>query len=284
MFPKIIPRVALLRSALPAILIVLVLSPVAMPVRAQENVRDLLRMAGMEEQLAGVLPALRQQIERLPLPKPEMRAAFIDAAEACFAPEPMFDALVAKLQPRVSDVDLASFREFYATPLGQTLLDTDRPVPSEADPRAAERAGERILVSLAAEDPERLRLYQRLLDSSGYVDDMVAISLNIGSAVYQGMRSAMRDKMILPEDAFREKLRQAEPRVRAQVGKAILAELAYAYRDLTMDDLREIAVSADRPEAVRFRIAFTEALGAVLETQARGFGEGVVALLAERKL
>ncbi|KPP87686.1 MAG: putative protein conserved in bacteria (DUF2059) [Rhodobacteraceae bacterium HLUCCO07] len=137
--------------------------------------------------------------------------------------------------------------EFYATPLGQRLVEAENRVHMQGDDNLKREEGERILSRLRERDDPRIGYLERMNAAIDASDNAVAAVLEIQ---FRFLMAASASGLIdgpLDADALRALLRENEEEMRARMRESTLVNSAYAYRDFSDEDVRTYARALEEP-------------------------------------
>lgn len=236
------------------------------------TVADINRLSGMDATLDAAQSAMGTASSQLTKSMPaKARSAFRSAAADAFNAQRMRAGINSRMQGKLSQGDLAQLAEFYASPVGRRITSAEisaaRTSLSPATAKSAIGAWQRLNTT----DPARASLYRRLLRSTHAEQRASLIALSSVNAMFDGMSRAINDPTF--NRVMRPLAAQYRTELRTQLPLILGAGTTYAYKSLSMDDLRAYAAFVETGPARRYYSAATSALGPVLATEARRFGE-----------
>ncbi|AMY01094.1 DUF2059 domain-containing protein [Mesorhizobium ciceri] len=249
------------------------------PASAQ-TLEEINKASGFHEMLAGLGPSIVAGIKSVPGPE-KVKEALSAAAEGAFDADRMEKAVEARMTGRLQPVDLTDLAAFFDSPLGRRVTALEI---QASDPQAVGRKkieGPKILGGLQAGDPARLALYRKIVDDTSAVDMAEAIALNMGYAMVSGMLAAAGQP--LSDQQIMVLVHKQAGNLREKAEKGIMEGNAFAYRDLSLDDLRLYAAFLASPAGSHYYDRMQTALGAVMTDEARSLGQRFFVALGYRK-
>ena len=155
------------------------------------------------------------------------------------------------LEQTLDDGDLNHAVEFYASDLGQRLVEAENASHMIEDDSAKTAEGEAIIAGLVESGSERLELFKRMnraIDSTG--SSLRAIQ-EIQFRFLMAASAAGIVDLRMDTDELRGVLRQQESEMRIVLQRSALAGAAYTYRDFGEDDLLAYAEALETPQMAR---------------------------------
>lgn len=141
--------------------------------------------------------------------------------------------------------------EFYATPLGQRLVEAENRVHMEEDDTAKREEGARIVAALREEGSPRIGYFERMNAAIDASDSAVRAILEIQ---FRFLMAASESGVIdgpLDAGALRALLWENEDEMRDRMAASTLANSAYAYRDFSDEDIRAYTRALEAPPMQR---------------------------------
>jgi hypothetical protein len=110
--------------------------------------------------------------------------------------------------------------------------------------------------------------------------------MNVSRAIAIGMAAADEKTITLPPEAVEaidSALEKMRPALTAQLKAKMLLHLAYAYRDASVEELRQYLVFATSPAGKRYHDAVLPAMNKVLVKAGGEFGHGLMRELGKER-
>ncbi|TPK70870.1 DUF2059 domain-containing protein [Mesorhizobium sp. B2-4-15] len=258
-------------------LVLLIAGTVAAPA---QTISDINKANGFHEMLAGIGPSVVTGIKSVPGPQ-KVKEALSAAAEGAFDADKMEKAIEARISGQLQPAELTDLAAFFASPLGKRVTGLEI---QASDPQALERRkieGPKILAELQAGDPTRLALYRKIIEDISAVDMTEAMTLNASYAVVSGMLAAAGQP--LSDQQIMALVHKQAGNVREKAEKRIMENTAFAYRDLSLDDLGLYEAFLASPAGSHYYDQMQVALGAAITDEARSLGQRLFVALGYRK-
>lgn len=246
------------------------------------TLREINSINGFDQAVQQYRPMVAKAIDNIPGQKPEpLVDGWQHAVSATFDPTTMIPEIEALMSPKLSQSDLTTLFAFYDSDFGRKISALE--VAAQARQARGERLeeGAAIYATLAEKDPERLALYTRLIDGLQAVDVGEATALNVTYAMVSGMMGAA--KQPATDDQIAAIVKNATPTLREAVEEACRSSTAYAYRDLSIEDLRRYVEFLETPEGRRYYAVGMNSLGKVVTSEALKFGHSLMVAMGQRK-
>lgn len=264
--------------------LVAVLLSLAVPAYAQSTptLRDIHRINGFDEAVAELEYSFRGALDQYPGAKPERLVdAWRVAQEGAFDTERLIPELEAVVAGRLKPEEIAVLLDFFKSDLGMRIsrMEIAATRPEVQETKDAEGAA--LYARLATEDPERLALYTRLIDTLQSVDVGEAIALNMTYAIVSAILGAANQPAT--DEQIAAVVRQNTATLRADIEKHAASNTAWIYRDVGMEDMRRYAAFLETPEAKRYYATILLAFDRVFTAEARAFGNKLMIALGQRK-
>lgn len=185
----------------------------------------------------------------------------------------MMRTIEARVAGRISQADLTSLAEFYNSPVGRKAVAAEIAAARGNSPsRLAE--GLRLHNQVSAREPARLALYRRIVRAVRMEAIVAEFSDAVVDSMIAGMGAAIDDPALRRQ--FLSTLRQFRAAQRTQLGTALNAGVAYAYRRLTIEDLRAYAEFLESPPARRYYGVVVPAVRSVMASESRALGQALI--------
>lgn len=240
-----------------------------MDARAQ-TISEINKANGFHEMLVGIGPSITTGMKSVPGPE-KVKQALSDAAEGAFDADRMEKAIEARMSGQLQPAELSDLATFFASPLGKrvTALEIQASDPQAVERRKTEAPA--IVAGLQSNDPARLALYRKIMDDVSAVDINEAVAMNMGYAMVSGMLAAAGQP--LSDQQIMALVQKQAGNFREKAEKEIVEGTAFAYRDLSLDDLGLYEAFLASPAGSRYYDRMQTALGAVMTDEARSLGQ-----------
>jgi hypothetical protein len=215
----------------------------------------------------------------------KMLAAIDPAASAAFAPETLKGNFLLAIDRKLTNADLDRLLAFLKSPLGvrMTALEQASKAPDK-QARVRKMAGE--LLERLKNDPERVKLLQRMDSALGITEFATDIAFNVGRTAAIGMAAADEKTVILPGEAINAinaTLQRLRPAMAQQVKKQILLSMTYTYREASIPGLRQYLVFLTSPAGKRLYGVLVPAMNTVLTKAGSEFGHALMRELGKER-
>lgn len=194
-----------------------------------------------------------------------------------FDAELLHKRLAQALEGRLSDAEQATLGQFFESDFGQrmTRLERDAALLNPSSQLAAIQRGEKLLVTASAIRSTQVDRLMELVSaeiSSAMVGQSVrALLLGLSVSHQQG-------EITVPWQEIDAQVEAMMPTMKADIGRTQRAMMAYAYRDLTDDELDRYVEFLGTPPAQKFYAVAAYAVGRIVTGGMAEFG----AALADR--
>lgn len=223
---------------------------VAAPTRAadRERLEAFLEVTGFGVALDSIALSAAGAPAMLGLSASDFGLGWTALAGEVFAPEKMREMGLEILGVAMDDEMLGHAAEFYASDLGQDLVDVENAAHLHEDDDAKRAEGEALLAQMGAERVEVLREMNVAVDSAGSgVRAVQEIQVRfLMAASYAGVLANEID-----EEMLRAVLAESETELRESLQASALANAAYTYQTLSTEDLRAYVAALEHPTMAR---------------------------------
>jgi hypothetical protein len=248
----------------------------------QPTIQSINDINGFHDFFAAIKRSFQDGFDEFPGPKPEKLVdAWVVASEEAFDADRLVAAVGARMAGKLTDAELRELYEYFSSPLGLKVSALEIANAKAGDTKAREVEGERIFKDLAAKDPERLALYNRMLEGLGAVDFAEVVTLNMTYGMVAGMFAAAETPVT--DEAMLALVKQATADTRQTSEKVIQADTAITYRDLPNEELEKHVEFLETPAGARYYELSLQAVDQVLSEEAREFGNRLFEALGMRK-
>ncbi|WP_170760619.1 DUF2059 domain-containing protein [Ruegeria lacuscaerulensis] len=237
------------RIALPCSLLLLALSAWSSPSAAagRERIEAFLTTTGFDVALESIALASASAPQMLGIDPGGFGSDWARLTEEVFDTEDMHETAVSILEQTLSDEALAHAVEFYASDLGQRLVEAENDSHMIEDEDAKQLEGQEIVAELIQQGSKRvesLKRMNRAIDSSGTaLRALQEIQLRfLLAASASGVI-----ELQLNADELRQMMKQNEAGMRQALQLSALAGAAYTYQDFSDADVIAYAEALEEP-------------------------------------
>lgn len=215
---------------------------------SRDRIEAFLEVTGFDVALESIALLASDAPAMLGMQADDFGADWSRVSREVFDTDRMHDMAIGILGEALSDDLLAHAATFYASPLGQRLVEAENASHMVEDDEAKLSEGQALVAeAVAAGDPriEILRDLNTAVDGSGTaVRAVQEIQVRfLMAASYSGVLDAELD-----EEALRAALRQGEAELRVSIQMSALASAAYTYQGFSDEDLRAYLDALEQPE------------------------------------
>lgn len=237
------------RSVVPllALLVALVLIPVSSAAANRDRIEAFLNTTGFDVALESIALASGSAPEMLGIDPDGFGSDWTRLTEEVFDTELMHETAVSILEETLSDEALAHAVEFYASDLGQRLVEVENAAHLNEDEEAKQQEGQEIVADLVQDGSPRVEQLKRMntaIDASGTsLRALQEIQLRF---LLAASASGVID-LQLDADELRLMLRQNEAGMRQALQLSALAGAAYTYQDFSDAEVEAYAEALEQP-------------------------------------
>lgn len=228
-------------------LFVLILVPVQAFAANRDRIEAFLTTTGFDVALESIALASGSAPQMLGIDPEGFGSDWTRLTKEVFDTEVMHETAVTILEQTLSDDALAHAVEFYATDLGQRLVEAENASHMIEDEESKNREGYEIVGSLMQEGSQRvesLKRMNRAIDSSGTaLRALQEIQLRF---LLAASASGVID-LELDENEMREMMKRGEAGMRQSLQMSALAGAAYTYKDFSDADVDTYVEALEQP-------------------------------------
>lgn len=195
-------------------------------------------------------------------------------AREVFDPELLHNRALDLLSQLLSDELLHAGADFYATELGQRLVEVENHA-HETDYASRQAEGARLVADLSRSNPARIEALGAMNDTVGNDDLTIAGLVEMQTRFILAAQMAGSQKLDLSEPELRQQLQQLAKSGLPEMRRSGVVSAAWTYRDISDSDLMDYLAALQTPEMtelylvlnkVQFQVMveFYEKLGARL--------------------
>ncbi|WP_412554687.1 DUF2059 domain-containing protein [Shimia sp. MIT1388] len=211
------------------------------------NVEAFLKVTGFDVAIDSIALSATSAPDLLGMNQGDFGAQWTTVAEDVFDTELMQNRALDILEATLEDDLLAHAAAFYASDLGQRLVEVENS-SHMADDEEKELVGNAMLADLEAKDDPRIDLFRRMsvaIDPNDIGPQaMTEIQVRfILAASYAGVIDLRTD-----EDGLRALLNENAEEMAEAIETSSLANAAYTYRDFTLEELVAYTEALEHPD------------------------------------
>jgi len=211
------------------------------------NVEAFLKVTGFDVAIDSIALSATSAPDLLGMNQGDFGAQWTTVAEDVFDTKLMQNRALDILEATLKDDLLAHAAAFYASDLGQRLVEVENS-SHMADDQEKELVGNAMLADLKAKDDPRIDLFRRMSVAIDPNDigpkAMTEIQVRfILAASYAGVIDLRTD-----EDGLRALLNENAEEMAEVIETSSLANAAYTYRDFTLEELVEYTEALEHPD------------------------------------
>lgn len=211
------------------------------------NVEAFLKVTGFDVAIDSIALSATSAPDLLGMNQGDFGVQWTTVAEDVFDTELMQNRALDILEATLEDDLLAHAAAFYASDLGQRLVEVENS-SHMADDEAKELVGNAMLADLEAKDDPRIDLFRRMsvaIDPNDIGPQaMTEIQVRfILAASYAGVIDLRTD-----EDGLRALLNENAEEMAEAIETSSLANAAYTYRDFTLEELVAYTEALEHPD------------------------------------
>lgn len=234
------PHLALMRNqVMLTVLLCLSLTLLSGPSRAadRDRLQAFLQVTGFDVALESISLSAQQAPEMLGLSASDFGESWTQLSRQVFARHVVQGMALDMLEQTLSDDLLTHAADFYASPLGQRLVEVENASHMVEDDEKKRKEGDALLGSYGSGEGSRAQLLTDLNDAVASGDAGVRAVQEIQVRFLMAASNAGVLENELDEGALRAALREGEDELRQSIAESSLASSAYTYRDMSDDDL-----------------------------------------------
>ena len=239
------------RSAMAMMLSCLTLLAVfAAPVSAadRDRVEAFLNVTGFDVALESIGLAAGDAPAMLGMNPTDFGSDWRDQAAEIFETELMHDMALSILEQALSDDLLTHAAAFYASPLGQRLVEAENASHMVEDDASKQAEGDMIVSHWKDTDDPRLEILMNLNKAIDSADTAIRAVQEIQVRFLMAASNSGVLEQKVDEEALRTVLKQNEPQLRRSLEKAGLAGSAYTYQSFDEADLTAYLEALEHPD------------------------------------
>lgn len=215
------------------------------------NLEAFLEVTGFDVALESIKQSASDAPEMLGMKPGDFGHDWARVSKDVFDTEKMHDMAIEILSETLSDDLLGHAAGFYASPLGQKLVKLENASHMAEDSAAQRAEGAELLAESREAGNGRAEMFERMADAIDTEDQSVRAVQEIMVRFLMAASNAGVLDYQIDEAALRAVIRNQEDEMRENMMEAGLANAAYTYRDLTLEELEAYTEALETPEMQR---------------------------------
>ena len=243
------------------------------------TVSDLLIKSGAEKQMEAMpislKAGLRSSLARVPNPDEKAKLAFSrveDAIDKAYGEEKMKRLLQQRVKDAFSPEELKTMDSFLESPLGKRFTEAENKMTEEKEIANIMQNSTKILKE-ANKDPERLKVVQSLIETTGSIKIALDSALDTSLATQIALFNATPSREMPSMNELEKNVEQQRFTLKGMITQLILASNVYTYRPFSNAELKGYIEFASTPTGKKFSKVFSDSLRAVNKQCAEDMGE-----------
>jgi hypothetical protein len=242
----IVMRPASFLRALVALLLPLLILTGAAAAADRSKVEAFLKVTGFDVALESIKLSAEDAPRMLGLDARDFGASWTLMSRDVFDVKDMQKDAVNILEQTLSDEALAHGAEFYASDLGQRLVEAEN--AAHMRDRSDKRdEGGRLLAEMRENDPERLALLERMLDAIGSEEQSLRAANELEVRFLMAAQQAGVIRLRVDEEGLRAAQAENAEETMKSMRLSGLASSAATYRDFSNDEIETYAAALEEP-------------------------------------
>ena len=175
--------------------------------------------------------------------------------------------------------DVESAIDFYETTFGKKLIKNELTTRRILKSELGKAEAKKIFNQLKYFKPNRLKVYQKIIEENHYIEDNVSSSMNSNLAFYQGYSLSLpSDKQRLLEAEIISKIWTNEIETRKRMTEWVMSFTSYNYQDLTNNELNNLLDFSKSLPSKRLNNTINYILDKAFEDQSYRLGQAFATL------
>lgn len=243
---SIVMRPASFLRALVALLLPLLILTGPAVAADRSKVEAFLKVTGFDVALESIKLSAEDAPRMLGLDARDFGASWTLMSRDVFDVKDMQKDAVNILEQTLSDEALAHGAEFYASDLGQRLVEAEN--AAHMRDRSDKRdEGGRLLAEMRENDPERLALLERMLDAIGSEEQSLRAANELEVRFLMAAQQAGVIRLRVDEEGLRAAQAENAEETMKSMRLSGLASSAATYRDFSNDEIETYAAALEEP-------------------------------------
>lgn len=243
-----LPALLPLRAPLLALILPLMLIAASVAHAAdRQKLEAFLQVTGFDVALESIRLSADTAPQMLGMQADDFGSEWSRLVREVFRTDVMHDMALDILGQALDDAHLQHAADFYASDLGQRLVEVENASHMEDDNALKTESGQDILAALRRIESPRVALLERLNDASDAEDNAVAAIQEVQIRFLMAAANAGVIDLPMDEPDLREALRSQEDTMRASMRVSALENAAYTYQAFSNDEITTYAEALEHP-------------------------------------
>ncbi|WP_209504891.1 DUF2059 domain-containing protein [Ruegeria sp. HKCCSA071] len=225
----------------------LVLVPPELSAANRDRIEAFLITTGFDVALESIALSSRSAPQMLGVDPEGFGSDWTRLTDEVFEVGAMHDTAVSILEQTLSDEALSHAVEFYASDLGQRLVEAENASHMQEDDDVKQLAGQRIISDLIKNGSKRVESFKRMNSAIDSADTALRALQEIQVRFLLAASASGVIELQLNGDELRELMRQNEPAMRQSLQLSNLAGAAYTYQDFSDADVDTYVDALEQP-------------------------------------
>lgn len=238
----------------------------------QAGLLQLFEKAGVTRQANAMPDLVREALKEVSehtLASDETARVWTDAAARAYAPQRIVSRLAERLAPAFTAEEQAELARFLDSGLGRKVVELEGSTQN-ADPEQLQAPLRRLQQNPKA-GAARLSLYRDLDQATGGAESWVVERMNSVLVMEIALFAAAEQTASIKVRELKEKLEKDRDRLKEDAARGYAAAAAYAYRDLTDQELQDYIRVSQTPVWRKYTGEIIKGVDAVLLECAQAF-------------
>ncbi|TNJ46865.1 DUF2059 domain-containing protein [Phaeobacter sp. B1627] len=236
----------LLRGAVALVTCLLLLMPTKTPAAEPAQIEAFLKVTGFDVALQSIAQSAGEAPQMLGVEAGDFGLEWERLAEDVFDPEIMHDMALDILQQTLSSEALFHAAEFYASDLGQRLVEVEN--AAQLGDGGSDRAeGDRLIAQMAARDDPKIGIFQDMNRAIGGTDGAVRAVQEIQVRFLMAASAAGIIELQIDIEGLRALMKEQEAEMHRAMAASNLAHSAVTYQGFSEQDMRAYVAALKHP-------------------------------------
>ncbi|NOD91524.1 DUF2059 domain-containing protein [Ruegeria sp. HKCCD4884] len=213
----------------------------------RERIEAFLTTTGFDVALESIALSSRSAPQMLGIDPDGFGSDWARLTDEVFDVEAMHQTAVSILEETLSEEALAHAVEFYASDLGQRLVEVENASHMNADNEAKQFEGQQIISDLIKEGSQRVESFKRMSAAIDSTDTALRAWQEIQFRFLLAASASGVIELQMDAEDLRELLKRNEPALRQSLQLSSLAGAAYTYKDFSDEDVNAYVDALEQP-------------------------------------
>ncbi|WP_299731852.1 DUF2059 domain-containing protein [uncultured Tateyamaria sp.] len=235
------------RSCLATLMLMLMLPGLA-AAADRAKVEDFLVVTGFDVALESIRLSASSAPQMLGLEAQDFGSEWTRLTNDVFATDVMHDLALDLLEKTLEDELLTHAADFYATDLGQRLVEAENASHMSDEDELKQESGAAIIAGLSSIDSPRLAYLERMTTASDSAGTAVRAIQEVQVRFLMAAIGAGVIELQMDEADLRELLANDEDEMKAEIAASALIGSAYTYQAFSDDEVLEYTEALENPK------------------------------------